>query len=191
MEKIITEVYNEVKRRCYLPSNAYGIGAWDHHIELVYKIAIKNYDNYNANKDIVALAALLHDVASVTNKDFTKEHHIIGAQISVEILNKYKLPQNQIELIKKCILNHRGSILVEKSTPEEICIADSDAMAHFYSVPSLLRMVYVEKCMSIDEGAEFVYNKLERSYNKLSSEGKRLIKKEYQASRVLLKRKEF
>lgn len=79
------------------------------------------------------MAALLHDVASVTNKDFTKEHHIIGAQISVEILNKYKLPQNQIELIKKCILNHRGSILVEKSTPEEICIADSDAMAHFYN----------------------------------------------------------
>ena len=48
-------------------------------------------------------------------------------------------------MIKKCILNHRGSRLVEKTTPEEVCIADSDAMAHFYSVPSLLRMVYVEK----------------------------------------------
>ena len=30
-------------------------------------------------------------------------------------------------------------------TIEEICIADSDAMAHFYSIPSLLSMVYREK----------------------------------------------
>lgn len=188
MEKIIDEVYNEVKNRCMMPSNAYGIGAWDHHILLVYKIAIKNYANYGANKDIVALASLLHDVASVTNKDFTKEHHIIGAAIAEEILSKYNLSKEQVGLIKKCILNHRGSRLVEKTTPEEICVADSDAMAHFYSVPSLLRMVYVEKQMNIDEGAEFVYNKLERSYNKLSEAGKRLIDKEHNAAKILLKK---
>ena len=41
--EIITKIYEEVKRRCLLPTNAYGIGAWDHHIELVYKIATKNY----------------------------------------------------------------------------------------------------------------------------------------------------
>lgn len=46
-------------------------------------------------------------------------------------------------------------------------------MVHFYSVPSLLKMVYVEKHMSINEGADFVYKKLERSYNKLSEKGKK------------------
>ena len=85
MKRIINEVYNEVKNRCMMPSNAYGIGAWDHHIELVYKIATENAYEYGANYNIVALAALLHDVASVTNKDFTEEHHIIGARIAEEI----------------------------------------------------------------------------------------------------------
>jgi len=134
VNQIIQEVYEEVKYRCYQPTNAYGIGAWDHHIELVYKLAITNHKEYNADHDIVALAALLHDVASVTNKDFTEEHHIIGAKIAEEILSKYNLDKNSLELIKKCILNHRGSRLVNKTSPEEICIADSDAMAHFYSV---------------------------------------------------------
>lgn len=189
MDYIIEKIYNEVKSRCMLPSNAYGIGAWDHHIELVYKIAIDICDEYGANSDIVAIAALLHDVASVTNKEFTQEHHIIGAQIAQEILSKYELSEEQIELIKKCILNHRGSILVEKTTPEEVCIADADAMAHFYSIPSLLRMVYVEKNMSIDEGADFVYNKLQRSYNKLSEKGKKLITPQYEASKILLIKK--
>lgn len=189
MEEIVIKIYEEVKRRCLLPTNAYGIGAWEHHIELVYKIAIQNCSLYGADKNIVALAALLHDVASVTNKDFTEEHHVIGAQIAEEILKEYNLSNDKLELIKKCILNHRGSRLVEKTTPEEICIADSDAMAHFYSVPSLLRMVYVEKGMNIDEGREFAFKKLERSYNKLSEKGKEVIKPYYKASKILLSKK--
>ena len=59
-------------------------------------------------------------------------------------------------------------------------------MAHFYSVPSLLRMVYVEKGLSIDEGRDFVYNKLNRSYNKLSKRGKKIIKPQYEAAKLLL-----
>ena len=47
-------------------------------------------------------------------------------------------------------------------------------------------MVYVEKGLSIDEGAEFVYNKLERSYNKLSKKGKEIIKPKYEAAKELL-----
>lgn len=188
MKRIINEVYNEVKNRCMMPSNAYGIGAWDHHIELVYKIATGNAYEYGANYNIVALAALLHDVASVTNKDFTEEHHIIGARIAEEILEKYELTEEELDLIKRCILNHRGSRLVDKTTPEEVCVADSDAMAHFYSVPSLLRMVYVEKGLSIDDGAEFVANKLERSFVKLSDKGKELIKPHYEAAKILLRK---
>lgn len=184
MDNIIKEIYEEVKYRCMLPSNAYGIGAWDHHIELVYKIAIEICTEYGADYNIVALAALLHDIASITDKDYTEKHHIIGAKMADELLKKYNLSDTQIEHIKRCILNHRGSRLVDKTTPEEICIADADAMAHFYSVPSLLIMVYVEKNMSIDEGADFVYNKLERSYNKLSEKGKKIINPQYEASKI-------
>lgn len=186
MEEVIKEIYEEVKRRCMLPSNAYGIGAWDHHIELVYKLALDTYQEYKADKTIVALAALLHDIASVTNKDYTENHHIIGADIAEQLLQQYDLSYFQIKQITDCILNHRGSVLKDKLSPEEICIADCDAMAHFYSIPSLLRMVYVEKELSIDEGVDFVYNKLERSYNKLSENGKKLVTPQREAAKLLL-----
>ena len=186
MEEVIKEIYEEVKRRCMLPSNAYGIGAWDHHIELVYNLALDTYQEYNADKSIVALAALLHDIASVTDKNYTENHHIIGVDIAKQLLQQYNLSYSQIEQITNCILNHRGSVLKDKLSPEEICIADCDAMAHFYSVPSLLRMVYVEKELSIDAGAEFVYNKLERSYNKLSENGKKLVTPQREAAKLLL-----
>ena len=76
---------------------------------------------------------------------------------------------------------------MKKHSPEEICMADSDAMAHFYSIPSLLSMVYREKNLSIDEGSKFVMDKLDRSYNKMSDKGKKLVKKQYASAKDILK----
>ena len=181
------KMYDEVKKRCEQPTNAYGIGAWDHHIKIVYELAKKHASEYGAELEIVAIAALLHDIASVTDVSFTEEHHIIGAQIAEKLLVAENYPKEKIDLIKKCILNHRGSRLADKNSPEEICIADSGAMAHFYSIPSLLSMVYKEKGMSIDEGSKFVMDKLDRSYNKMSNKGKELVKVQYEAAKSILK----
>ena len=181
------KIYLLVKDRCEQPSNEYGIGAWEHHIKLVYELAKQYAKDYEANQEIVVLAALLHDIASVTNAEFTEEHHTVGAEIAEKILLKENYPKEKINLIKKCILNHRGSRLADKISQEEICIADCDAMAHFYSVPSLLSMVYREKNLSIDEGSKFVMDKLERSYNKMSEKGKKLVEIQYEAAKNILK----
>ena len=50
-------------------------------------------------------------------------------------------------LLQKCILNHRGSVKLERNSIEELCVADADAVSHFDSVPSLLYLAYVEKGM--------------------------------------------
>lgn len=180
------KIYNEVKRRCNLDSNAYGIGAFDHHIEIVYKLCKKYASEYGADIEIVSLAALLHDVASVTDVNYTEDHHIIGANIAEELLKGENYPNEKIEHIKKCILNHRGSKLKEKITNEEVCIADCDAMAHFYSIPSLFSMVYKEKKLMIDDGSKFIIEKLKRSYNKMSSRGKKLVEEQYNAAMKIL-----
>lgn len=181
------KVYLIIKNRCEQPTNAYGIGAWEHHIKIVYELAKQHANDYGAEQEIVALSALLHDIASVTDVSYTEEHHIIGAEIAEEILIQENYPAEKIDLIKKCILNHRGSRLVDKTSGEEICIADCDAMAHFYSIPSLLSMVYREKKLSIDEGSKFVMDKLDRSYNKMSDKGKQLVKVQYESAKNILK----
>ena len=77
-KKTIEEkIYEEVKKRCELPSNSYGIGAWDYHIKIVYELAKKYANEYGADEEIVALADLLYDIASVTDVNFTEEHHML------------------------------------------------------------------------------------------------------------------
>lgn len=100
-----------------------------------------------------------------------------------EILKSYNYPSDKIELIKLCILNHRGSVLKEKTTKEEICVSDADAISHYDTLPSLFYLAFVQRKLNIDDGLEFVKSKLERSYNKMSQESK----KYYQHKREMIK----
>ncbi len=127
--------------------------------------------------EICIIAAWLHDIASITDYKLYEEHHIHGAKIASEILRKFKYDDDKIELVKACILNHRGSIDNKRLSKEEQIIADADAISHFDSIPSLLYLAYREKNMNIEEGKKFVKSKLERSFRKLSDESKIFIKK--------------
>lgn len=84
-------------------------------------------------------------------------------------------------------MNHRGSVLREKTSIEEICVSDADAISHFYSIPSLFHLAYVEKGYAIDEGKEFVKNKLQRSYNNMSDPSKKLYQDKYEEVMELFK----
>lgn len=179
MKEDITEIIaKELKKRCDSPNNFWGPGAF-YHVKAVVDNARFLSKKYDADEEIVTLAAWLHDIGSITNKEFYEEHHLHGARIAEELLLELSYPKERLELIKNCILNHRGSVLKQKNTIEEICIADADSISHFYSVPSLFYLAYVIRGYTIEEGMVFVKNKLERSYQKLSEEGKKVYQEKY------------
>ena len=170
-DDIIEYLKKEIKHRAENENNKFGIGAF-YHIEAVAKNAEILADKYKADKEVCIIAAWLHDIASITDYDLYEEHHIHGVKIAHEILRKFEYDENKIELVKKCILNHRGSIDNKRLSKEEQIIADADAISHFDSIPNLLYLAYKEKNMSIEDGKQFVKSKLERSFNKLSDNSK-------------------
>ena len=151
-----------------------------YHIESVAKNAELLAEKYGAHKEVVIIAAWLHDIASITDYSMYEEHHVYGATIAKEILNELNYEDEKTELVQKCVFNHRGSVNLEKLSKEELCVADADAISHFDSVPSLLYLAYVERKMNIEEGVYFVKSKLERSYNKLSDESKEFYREKYE-----------
>lgn len=54
-------------------------------------------------------------------------------------------------------------------------------MTHIEQVPSLLHLVFVQRGMGIDEGTQWVREKLERSWNKLSPLVQALMRERYEA----------
>lgn len=184
-EDIIKYLEQEVYARAIKPENKFGIDCY-YHIEAVVKNAELLAEQFGADKEIVMIAAWLHDIASITDYSLYEMHHIHGAEIAEDLLKKLNYDIDKISLIKKCIINHRGSIEFEKLTVEEKCVADADAVSHFDRIPNLLYLAYTKKGMEIGEGKEFVKAKLQRSYQKLSEESKKYYLQKYKNAMELL-----
>ena len=153
---------------------------WEDHIKYVVKNALELADAYNADKEIVELGALLHDIAMPSKIGPREEHHIYGAQIAEELLTKYNYSKDRIERVKECVLRHRGSQDLPRNTLEEEIIADADVMAHFDSIPSLFSLAFKRLNLDIKEGTNYVKEKLERDYNKLSPRTRDYLKERYE-----------
>lgn len=175
---ILEYLQNEIYLRCRKPSNKFGMGCY-YHIEAVVRNSEILAQKYGADKEVVMIAAWLHDIASITDYDLYEDHHIHGAEIADDILSELSYDKSKIPLVQACIRNHRGSVHMDKNSVEELCVADADAISHFDSVPSLLYLAYAERKMGIEEGIQFVKQKLERSFRKLSAESKEYYKNKY------------
>jgi len=92
----------------------YKIGQNKHHIYEVYDHNLRCLD-YAAKKDYnkyVRLAALLHDIAKPRTKegegpDSTfKNHQVLGAKMTIQILERLRFPKKDIEKVAKLVRYH-------------------------------------------------------------------------------------
>lgn len=184
--QMISEIRNIVEDACKRDTCRAGYGAWTHHILPVVNYAIILAKKLKADIEIVEISGLLHDYASVRNKETHEDHHLHGAKYAQEILEKYDYDSDRIERIKHCIIAHRASKDIPRETLEAHIIASADAMAHFDNVDSLLYLAYTKHKMDIDQGSKWVLDKLNRSWRKLMPEAKDIIKNKYGAIKIVL-----
>lgn len=184
--ELIQKISSIVEDACKAETNAFGYGTWSHHILPMIPLAQELADRVNADKEIVTLAVLLHDYAGINNQEFIEEHHIWGAKEAERILKNENLEEEQIERVKRCILAHPGSAIMDKTTEEERCVADADAIVHIDQLASLFYLVYAERRMGVDEGRAWIKDKLTRDWEKMSENGRNMVKQKYDCIMELL-----
>ena len=183
---MIQEIANIVEDACKKETNYFGYGIWKYHIVNVVKYAKLMAKKLNADFEIVEIASLLHDYASIINYDFYEDHHIHSANEAEKLLKQFDYPQEKIELVRNCIISHRGTKTKSKESKEAIYVADADGMSHFDSIGSMFYLAFFSHKMNIDEANNWLLQKLERSYRKLSPEAKEIIADRYHACMLIL-----
>ena len=177
--KDIQKLYELVKNKCKKYDETEHTDVWRFHIKPVIDNALILADKYGADKEVVEIAALLHDIANLEDiKKNSDNHHILGAEMAEELLKDCEISPEKVEKIKQCIINHRGSVNLAKNTIEEICVADADAVSHFYEVVELICW-RAKSGDDVDEVSRFVKSKLIRSYNKMSEPSREFYKERY------------
>lgn len=175
-----------VEDACRKETNYFGYRIWTDHIVHVVNYAKLLAERSGADVEIVEIAALLHDYASIKDYSMYEDHHIHGAKEAESLLKTLGYPDDRIERVKECIMCHRGSVPLERLSVESRCVADADAMAHFAAIPSLYYLAFTAHKLGVEEANAWVSAKLERSWAKLSAEGKHIVKDRYEAYHTIL-----
>jgi len=183
---LIHQLEKVVQDACAKDSNIFGYTIWTHHIVPVIHNAKQLAKLLGADLEIVELAALLHDYASVKDQNLYKDHHINSAIEAEKILKSFDYPAKKIAAVKHCIETHRGSVENQQRSIEAECVASADAMAHIQNVPALLYSAFIHRGMDIDEGTQWLRKKLERSWKKLIPAAQEIAKEQYEAALKIL-----
>jgi uncharacterized protein len=129
---IIEQVRSFVEDESKKPTSKYGYDPYLFHFIPVVNYAQTLAEQLGADKEIVSIAARLHDIGSIIHG--REDHHITGTQIAEEKLQELHYSSEKIELVKKCILHHRGSKDFPRESIEEKIIAEADVMSAFENI---------------------------------------------------------
>ncbi|MCK5475280.1 MAG: HD domain-containing protein [Candidatus Pacebacteria bacterium] len=182
---VIEEIKIFVENECKKPSSKYGYDPFLYHFIPMVEYAEKLSDELGGDKEIIMIASWLHDIGAIIYG--RKDHHITGAQIAEEKLKELKYPIERIELVKKCILNHRGSQKNNAESIEEHIVAEADIMSNFDNIGGIFKAAFVYEGKDQGQARDSVREKLENKWKQLHFESsKKIIRPKYEAMKILL-----
>lgn len=182
---IVEKVKNFVEEESLKPSSKYGYEPFVYHFTPTVKYAVELARELGADEEVVEIAAWLHDIGSVVYG--REDHHLTGAKIAEEKLKEFNYPSEKIEIVKGCILNHRGSQKNNPTSTEEKIIADADALSNFDNIAGIFKAAFIYENLNQAEAKEAVRKKLENKWNQLNFENsKKIIKPKYEAVMTIL-----
>lgn len=100
---------------------------WDH-VSRVYKLARYIAEHESADRFIVALAALMHDLGHTVKHTHNEHHAEVSAHLASDIMQKHHIPQDLQTAVEHAILTHSFSLGVEPETKEARVVHDADKL---------------------------------------------------------------
>ena len=149
------------------------------HIQYVYKYVVLLFENKNVDGEVLELSALLHDIAMTDRNLDRSKHNEYGSVIAEQLLRENNYPEDKIQLVKKCILNHSSKRAAFITTKEERILVDADGLSHFDSINNLYSLAHNVMELNDEDAIKFIQDKLTKDYNEISDDLKYLIQEKY------------
>ena len=128
---------------------------------------------------MLELSALLHDIAMTDRNLDRSKHNEYGSDIAEKLLRENNYPEDKIQFVKKCILNHSSKRAEYRTTEEERILVDADGLSHFDSINNLYSLAHNVMELNDEDTIKFIQDKLTRDYNEISDNLKYLIQDKY------------
>jgi uncharacterized protein len=158
---------------CRKPDNAFGPSFFDQHLEVVAHYAGRLADRLGADREVVELAAWLHDIAAIRDFSTLAEHAARSAEQARALLAERGYAAPVIERVAQCILTH--STPLHDGTPEQICISNADAMSQIARPDYWMFYAFGVRRFGFEQGREWVRRKFDANRKALIEPAKELL----------------
>jgi uncharacterized protein len=123
--KVLANIYIEVEQRFSAVDDlAHG---WEH-VNRVYKLALYIAEQEGANRFVVGMAALMHDLGRSVPQNSTTHHADLSAALATELMKTDQVPLDMQEAILHAIIAHSFSRNIEPRTLEACVVRDADRL---------------------------------------------------------------
>lgn len=195
MTPLAQALYNANEQRYLTANNPLRSHGPDHHLR-VYRHALKlakrlcvSYD-----EDVLAGAALLHDMAAYDPEKSGEAYHDFDDKIAAEVLAAIKFPTDKVEAVLYAIAHHGSDAKYRQSgEPVEVTILrDADKLDVFGPIGvARIIMVRTLKGDTLEQIVEDFYTggHLKRKWDSITTdEARELAKADYEYSRQFFER---
>ena len=149
------------------------------HVQYVYKYAVMLSKDAAVDREVLELSALLHDISMTDSSLDRSIHNELGSVMAEQLLREQHYPEDKIQLVAKCILNHSSKRARYRTTQEENLLVNADGLAHFDAYASLYSLAHKVMGLNDKESLRFIQDKLTRDYAEISDELKYLVDDTY------------
>ena len=149
------------------------------HLQYVYKYAVMLSKDADIDKEIVELSALLHDISMTDASLDRSKHNEFSSAMAEQLLREQHYPEEKLQLVAKCILNHSSKRAQYRTTREEDLLACADGLAHFDAYKSLYSLAHKVMGLDDEQSLKFIQDKLTKDYAEISEELKYLVSDVY------------
>lgn len=177
MKQEIIKRSNDFENQTKGTKDEYNI--YKEHIQYVYKYVRFLSKDKDVDHKVLELSALLHDIAMTDITLDRSKHNEFGSEIAEELLRKNNYPEDKIQFVKKCILNHSSKRAKFRTTEEERILVDADGLSHFDSINNLYSLAHNVMELDDEDTIKFIQDKLTSDYNEISEDLKYLINDKY------------
>ena len=151
-----------------------------YHISVVHRLGMRLAEKYGADKTVVGLATLLHDIGLQIDSE---RHDEAGAEESKKVLERFGYPEDVREKVAECIRAHMHRY--EPKSLEARIVCTTDALAKF-KTPFFFVKFAVRKAKP-EETIEWLQYKVDLEYEKIFFEDERKeVKEIYESLKRML-----
>ncbi len=183
---IIDIVAERVRAACRQADNKLSSAFYQEHILVVVDYCDRLSDGLHADREILLLSALLHDISAIQDLETLPDHAARSSRVAESMLRDLDYSRDRAARIKRAVLRHSTPLDLGAGSIEEVILSNADALSQIANPSYWLYFAFRIKGMSFEDGTRWYSRRIAANWARMILPARDLVADRYEQVRTLM-----